>query len=156
VVSELVSFEVMQARAAVTISRTCSWARGCRGRSVRPADGSIGGLGGRPLVRRWSMWTVKAVGASLFSGFGLAGWWVLSSRRGRNAGDANRLAGLAPRRDVLAAVGRKALMKNAMTLRPSLASPSAEDVGYQLGRSRSAGVFQHRGLNGAVGIASIQ
>ncbi len=75
---------------------------------------------------------------------GAAGWWVWRAMRehGRHAKvDPYRIVGIATRTDVHAAASEKALLRRAHQLRPSLAKPTAGDVGYRLGASRGAEVW---------------
>jgi type IV secretion system protein VirD4 len=94
-----------------------------------------------PVGSPFVYWTVTAGVLSLLCLVAATAWRTLSSRRGVNAADPNSLAGLASRYDVLGAAGHKTLMKKAATLRPSLPSPSTDDLGYLLGRSRGVLVF---------------
>ena len=55
--------------------------------------------------------------------------------------DPHRLAGIATRHDVQTTASTKALLRRAGTLRPSLDSPTAEEVGYLLGTSRGTKVW---------------
>ncbi|WP_298038624.1 type IV secretory system conjugative DNA transfer family protein [uncultured Microbacterium sp.] len=74
---------------------------------------------------------------------GVIGWaWVCWRRHAHNVDtDPRRLAGTASSHEVLASASAKALLRRAVTLRPSLDQPKPEDVGYLLGRSHGKQVW---------------
>jgi len=74
-------------------------------------------------VLAWAGWRLFTGGFST-GGFGSTG----SKQKHHN--------GLATRREVTAAAGKRALLARGKTLRPSLAHPRTEDVGYRIGTSR--------------------
>jgi type IV secretion system protein VirD4 len=55
--------------------------------------------------------------------------------------DPRRMAGIATRQDVATAASQKALLRRAANLRPGLANPKPQDVGYRLGASKGVGVW---------------
>ncbi|MFD6094082.1 type IV secretory system conjugative DNA transfer family protein [Oerskovia sp. NPDC060338] len=86
-------------------------------------------------------WIVTIV---LLAGLGTgAGWvWVRLRRHTRKIEtDPRRLAGTATGHEVKTLASGKALLRRAVTLRPSLDQPSAADAGYLLGRSKGAQVW---------------
>jgi type IV secretion system protein VirD4 len=99
---------------------------------TNPADPSRSW--GRPVgppVLYWSLTVVITVALGCLT-FIVA----TSVRRFNNSvkADPRQIPGLARNHDVAAAAGRKALLRRASNLRPSLANPGALDVGHWLGR----------------------
>ena len=75
---------------------------------------------------------------------GAIGWWVWRALRdhGRQRkADPYRIAGVATRADVTRHASSPALLRRARHLRPSLARPRPEDVGYRIGTSRGSEVW---------------
>ncbi|CAM2794705.1 type IV secretory system conjugative DNA transfer family protein [Skermania piniformis] len=73
---------------------------------------------------------------------GVAWTWMWLRRHNRKVEtDPHRLAGIATAHEVKTTASAKALLRRAGTLRPSLTTPTAEDVGYLLGTSRGTGVW---------------
>ncbi len=73
---------------------------------------------------------------------GVAWAWMLLRRHNRKVEtDPHRLAGIATAHEVKTTASAKALLRRAGTLRPSLTTPTAEEVGYLLGASRGIGVW---------------
>ncbi|GAA4699947.1 type IV secretory system conjugative DNA transfer family protein [Nocardioides conyzicola] len=68
-------------------------------------------------------------------------WALISRTRHRTARDPARIHGTADRRDVDTSASRKALLRRARTLRPSLNHPDPADVGYLLGTSRGREIW---------------
>jgi type IV secretion system protein VirD4 len=88
-----------------------------------------------PGLSSWVYWLV--VGTLLVGGIAAMCSclkWVAKGKHQR-AGDPRRIAGIATRGDIDAAAGAKALLRRAPSLRPSIARPKPEDVGYLLGSS---------------------
>lgn len=86
-------------------------------------------------------WIVACV---LLVGLALAGtWvWVLLRRHSHKAEtDPHTTAGAATRHEVTTAASAQALLKRAGSLRPSLDTPAASDVGYRLGTCRGREVW---------------
>jgi type IV secretion system protein VirD4 len=86
-------------------------------------------------------WIVACV---LLVGLALAGtWaWVLLRRHSHKAEtDPHTTAGAATRHEVTTTVSAQALLKRAGSLRPSLDTPAASDVGYRLGTCRGREVW---------------
>lgn len=86
-------------------------------------------------------WLVTGV---LLAGLGtLGGWaWARVRRHVREVEtDPRKVAGAATRREIDQAASSQALLKRASTLRPSLDSPTPEEVGYLLGRSKGRQVW---------------
>src|SRR3546814_9735346 len=73
------------------------------------------------------------------------GWaWVRWRRHSHRAdADPRRLAGTASSREVVTSASAKALLRRAVTLRPSLEQPEPEDVGQLLGRSHGKRTEEH-------------
>jgi type IV secretory pathway TraG/TraD family ATPase VirD4 len=121
--------------------------------SPLPAGGIAAGFGvlthagapgvalGVPGLSVWVYWPTVALLLAVVAGAAWGGWRLVSGSRQKSSRDPRRLAGVATVRDVASAAAEKALLKRASTLRPSLAKPSAADVGYLLGRSRGRGVW---------------
>lgn len=86
-------------------------------------------------------WLVVATLLALCSALAWIVWLLIARTRHRSARDPHRIAGIATRRDIDSTASKKALLRRGRTLRPSLASPRAEDVGYLLGRSRSREIW---------------
>ena len=63
-------------------------------------------------------------------------WGMLRHHTRKTETDPHRLAGVATSHEVKVAASAKALLRRAATLRPSLESPTPQDVGYLLGSSR--------------------
>ena len=74
---------------------------------------------------------------------GAFGWaWVRWRRHSHNVdADPRRLAGTASSHEVVTSASAKALLRRAVTLRPSLEQPEPADVGYLLGRSHGKQVW---------------
>ena len=73
---------------------------------------------------------------------GIVWVWIMLRRHTRKTEtDPHRLAGIAISHEVKTAASAKALLHRAATLRPSLASPAPQDVGYLLGASRGTKVW---------------
>ncbi|HET7476176.1 MAG TPA: TraM recognition domain-containing protein [Dermatophilaceae bacterium] len=68
-------------------------------------------------------------------------WGMLRHHTRQTETDPHRLAGVATSHEVKVAASAKALLRRAATLRPSLESPTPQDVGYMLGSSRGAKVW---------------
>ncbi|MCW2835870.1 MAG: type secretion protein, partial [Nocardioides sp.] len=90
---------------------------------------------GAPGLSALAYWSV----VTLFIGVLAALAWCVSRLvarlRHRSARDPHRIRGTATARDVDAPASKKALVRRAATLRPSIQHPSASDVGYLIGRS---------------------
>ncbi|WP_142113739.1 TraM recognition domain-containing protein [Rarobacter incanus] len=119
----------------------------------QPSAGIAGGIGvlthpghpgtalGADELNAIAYWAVAAV---MLAGLGVLGaWlWMLWRRHSRNTEtDPHRLAGTATAHEVALAASSRALLRRAGTLRPSIESPSAADVGYRLGQSRGKDVW---------------
>lgn len=89
----------------------------------------------------WVYWPTVALLLALVVAAAFGGWRLVSGSRQRSSRDPHRFAGVATVRDVATTASEKALLKRAGTLRPSLAKPSAADVGYLLGRARGKRVW---------------
>ncbi len=91
---------------------------------------------GSPVV----YWLLEAVALVVACGVAVGVWWVVSRLGGRTRGkrvdDPAKVEGLASRREVRKAASGKALLRRAGTLRPSLESPTAQEVGIKLGYAR--------------------
>ncbi len=89
----------------------------------------------------WWYWLVTAIVAALAMALGLMLW-----RRGSAAGGPP--LGCATRTQVARASGRRALLRQANVLRPSLKDVQPQDVGYRLGSSR--GVVAHASVEDSI------
>ncbi|HXH78381.1 TraM recognition domain-containing protein [Nocardioides sp.] len=86
-------------------------------------------------------WLVVAALICLCSALAWIVWLVIAGNRHRHARDPHRIAGTATRRDIDTAASKKALLHRGRTLRPSLAHPNADEVGYLLGHSRGREIW---------------
>src|SRR6478735_4110615 len=91
---------------------------------------------GQPVGPAWMHWSLAVVVLSLGLGLPVSAWRRLADRRRFRDVAAGSYPGVAGRGEVARAAGRRALVRRAATLRPSLPKPSAGDVGFRLGRSR--------------------
>ena len=105
----------------------------------KPADpaGALDADGLNPVV----YWIVTILLLAMLV-VGVAWVWMLLRRHSRKTEtDPHRLAGIATAHEVKTTASAKALLRRAGTLRPSLTTPTPEDVGYLLGASRGTGVW---------------
>ncbi|MEP6650444.1 MAG: TraM recognition domain-containing protein [Lapillicoccus sp.] len=91
---------------------------------------------GHPVGPPWLYWSLTMVSLTLGLGLPALVWRRVAHARGVRESAPSSYPGVARRDDVVRAAGRRALVRRAATLRPSLRSPSARDVGLLLGRSR--------------------
>jgi type IV secretion system protein VirD4 len=86
-------------------------------------------------------WTVTVI--MVVAGVAAVVTAVLVYRRvaRRTAADPRTLPGLADRQEISSAAGRRAVLRRAPVLRPSLANPSPADVAYRLGRAAGREVW---------------
>lgn len=96
---------------------------------------------GAPGLSAVVYWLVVAVLVGLAVTVVVVGWRLVSVRRHKNDRDPRRLTGVATGHEVKKAAGERALLARANTLRPSLSKPTADGIGYLLGRSRGRGVW---------------
>ena len=104
-----------------------------------PADPAtaLGADGLNPIL----YWLISTV---MLGGLAAGTVWVwirLRHHTRKTETDPHRLAGTATSQEVKTAASAKALLHRADTLRPSLESPTPEDVGYLLGASRGTKVW---------------
>ncbi|MBD8053557.1 type IV secretory system conjugative DNA transfer family protein [Rhodococcus ruber] len=119
----------------------------------QPASGIEAGLGvllnpadpavplDAPGLGAVAYWITAAV---LILTTGALGWWawrLLRDHGGQTKTDPYRIAGIATPAEVGKAASEKALLRRAAHLRPSLARPRPEEVGYRIGTSRGTGVW---------------
>ena len=92
---------------------------------------------GEPVGPALLYWTLSAL-VVIATGAGAYGFWRLlrSTATQTKSPDPLLADGLATKAEVRSAAGRKALLRRARTLRPSLERPRACDVGYRIGASR--------------------
>lgn len=90
---------------------------------------------GTPGLSAAAYWLVVGAMVALGGGASWASWTVVARLRHRSTHDPHRIQGIATRRDIDAVASKAALVRRGQTLRPSLAHPRPEDVGYLLGRS---------------------
>ena len=86
-------------------------------------------------------WIVASLLLSALAAGGLWAWSRLRRHTHRVEQDPRRMAGIATRHEVAAAASEKALLRRAGNLRPGLADPRPQDVGYRLGTSKGANVW---------------
>ncbi|MER6974501.1 type IV secretory system conjugative DNA transfer family protein [Nocardioides sp. NPDC057767] len=86
-------------------------------------------------------WLIATAIVAVLGALAWFAWRLIGLTHHRTVRDPRRLAGIATSRDVRAAASRRALLRRAANLRPSLAEPRPEDVGYLLGRSRNHQVW---------------
>jgi type IV secretion system protein VirD4 len=89
------------------------------------------GAPGLPAVAYWSVVTLFL---GVLAGLAWCVWRVVARLRHRSARDPHRIQGTATARDIDTAASKKALVRRAATLRPSIRQPRANDVGYLIGR----------------------
>lgn len=102
------------------------------------APGQALGTPELPAVVYWTVLMVLLVGVAALA---TAGWRLAGSVRHRHERDPRRIAGTATRRDIDQAASKRALLARGRTLRPSLANPTAPEIGYLLGRSRGREIW---------------
>lgn len=119
----------------------------------RPRSGWHGGLGvltdptapGQALdaegLTAWAYWSVVVAMLAVVVASAVVVWQRLGVVRQRASRDPRRVDGVATRSEVRAVASRKALLARSRTLRPSLDSPEASDVGYLLGRAHGREVW---------------
>lgn len=101
---------------------------------ARPGDPSAAWATRMPgPVAYWSL-TALVSGAGITGALGV--WRVWHSYKMRSRTDPRGLAGIASPAEVAAVAGRRAVLRRAATVRPSLPTPRPADVGYALGRCR--------------------
>ena len=106
---------------------------------LTPADPARA-LGAPGLPTVW-FWTVATALLAVTATVAWCGWYVLCQSHGKSTRDPRRLAGTATARDVAKAGSRKVLLGRSSQLRPSLARPRPQDVGYLLGTCRGKDVW---------------
>lgn len=118
----------------------------------RPRSGWHGGLGvltdpaapGEALdaggLTAWAYWSVVVAMLAVVVA-SVVVWQRLGAVRQRALRDPRRVDGVATRSELRAVASRKALLARSRTLRPSLESPEASDVGYLLGRAHGREVW---------------
>jgi type IV secretory pathway TraG/TraD family ATPase VirD4 len=89
----------------------------------------------------WLYWSTTAGLAVATLGCALLAWRHLARHSREEQADPRRLKGVATRRDVTSAAGRKALMRKRATLRPALTHAAPTDLGHFLGRSRGVDCY---------------
>lgn len=86
-------------------------------------------------------WSVVAGILTVALSVALGVWRVLAGFRHRTARDPQRIVGTANRHDIASVASKRALLRRGRTLRPSLRTPRAEEIGYQLGRSHGQEIW---------------
>lgn len=116
-------------------------------RTEQPDTGLAAGLGvlahpGTPAaalhapgLSAYVYWAVVAGLGIVVAAAAATLWRTIGTTRHRTAHDPHRIAGIATARDITPVASTKSLVARGRTLRPSVAAPSAEDVGYLLGHS---------------------
>ena len=77
----------------------------------------------------------------------LCGMHLVSLKRRKCNDDPTRIDGLADRREVRAAAGKKQLLALGSTIRPSLKRPKPRDLGFHLGESFRVGCYSNHELS---------
>ena len=116
---------------------TVGWAAGVRVLGDPADPGRVFGAD----ISAWVYWPVLSVLVAALLAAGFVVWRKIDSLRHKTKHDLRRLAGVATRTDVATVASKKALLARSTTLRPSLTSARASDVGYLLGRSRGMEVW---------------
>ncbi|CEI47088.1 Putative membrane protein [Propionibacterium freudenreichii] len=86
-------------------------------------------------------WIVTGLMLTLISALGVFVWLRVRHFTTAVEADPRRMAGIASRHDITTTASTKTLLTRAGNLRPSLASPRPQDVGYLLGSSKGASVW---------------
>lgn len=84
-------------------------------------------------------WACVTVLVGLLTILGWWGWKIIA--RSRSRVDPFRLAGVATAADIAGAASRKAILRRAVTLRPSLTHPRPEAIGYLIGHGRGGQIW---------------
>lgn len=90
---------------------------------------------GTPGLPAWVYWLAVTALLALVGSAAWIVWTVIGRLRHRTKHDPHKLEGIATRRDIDIVASKRALVRRAATLRPSILRPRPEDVGYLLGRS---------------------
>ncbi|WP_169741842.1 type IV secretory system conjugative DNA transfer family protein, partial [Nocardioides aequoreus] len=88
-----------------------------------------------PGLSATAYWSVVALFLGVLATFAWCIWRLIARLQHRTARDPQRIRGTATARDIDTTASKKALVRRAATLRPSLRHPRAADVGYLIGRS---------------------
>lgn len=106
---------------------------------LNPSD--PGAALGAPALNSVVYWVVTGLVLALIGTVSVVVWLRVRRFTTPVEADPRRMAGVATRSDITTTASTKALLKRAANLRPSLASPKPEDVGYLLGTSKGAKVW---------------
>jgi len=90
---------------------------------------------GTPALSPVAYWLVVAAMLGAVAAGAWGAWSLVGHLRHGSAHNPHKTQGVATRRDIDVAASKKALVRRGRTLRPSIAHPRSEDVGYLLGRS---------------------
>ncbi len=115
-----------------------SWTSGL---GVLVHAGDPGAVVGAPGLDPFVYWATTVILLGLLAAATARVWRLARASGEHTATDPRRLTGTAKSEEVRRLASSKALLKRASTLRPSLASPSPQDVGYLLGSSQGTGVW---------------
>ena len=88
-----------------------------------------------PGLSAIAYWSVVTLFLAVLATGAWCVWRVVARIRHRTARDPHRIPGTATARDIDATASKRALVRRATTLRPSISHPRANDVGYLIGRS---------------------
>jgi len=94
-----------------------------------------------PRLSVLAYWGVVAALIMFVCGVVFAGWRVAAGVRHRSQRDPRRIVGTATVRDIAPVASKAALVRRGRTLRPSLPTPRAEDVGYLLGTAHGREIW---------------
>lgn len=94
-----------------------------------------------PGLNAAAYWAIVALMLCLLAGLGIWVWRLVTDQQQRAKADPRRLAGTATGREVAKVASRRALLRKAATLRPSVKQPEAHQVGYLLGSARGRQVW---------------
>ncbi|MCR1785938.1 type IV secretory system conjugative DNA transfer family protein [Nocardioides carbamazepini] len=94
-----------------------------------------------PGLSAVAYWLVLALLLTILSLSAISCWRIATHIRHHHERDPRRIPGTATRRDIDTAASRRALLARGRTLRPSLTSPQANEIGYLLGHSRGREIW---------------
>ncbi|GAA2974510.1 type IV secretory pathway TraG/TraD family ATPase VirD4 [Microbacterium terrae] len=111
------------------------------GFGILTSPGTPGAIVGSPTLSTVAYWICACLLLGGASAIGAGIWFAIRHIGGRTDAAVERTPGIATRADVVAFASRKALLRRARHLRPSLERPKAIDAGYLLGHAHSTPVW---------------
>lgn len=94
-----------------------------------------------PMPPAWAYWLIEIALLVVVVVVAYLAWRLFQADTAQRRSDPHNLPGLAVRADVQRHASEKALLKRAANVRPSLEHPDADEIGYNLGRSRGISVW---------------